>query len=111
VAHPKLHVTATTTTLARAKRALRAQLSEEIERALDDVDARGHRRIIFCNDGTLLLVEKIYGQWAYIIAGPDRPRASGRCLLGEKATRDEVVAYARRHAEQSYGGVRVEVQL
>lgn len=76
---------------------------ETIMQAHHDAERNNLRRMIFCGDGTVLLVEWRYGSWGYSIAGAHRDDA-GSCS-STSATLDEEVKKATDHAEQSYGGV------
>lgn len=58
---------------------------------------------LFCGDGTVLVVFRTFSGWEYEIVSAERTTPCG-CLLNV-ATRDQAIASAMSHAEQSYGGV------
>lgn len=82
-------------TAADAKQALLTQLAELAEN-------RFKRAYVFCGDGTVLAVYHTIGGFAYDITDAKRAQSSG-CLTSSSF--DAVVEQAKRHAEQSYGGV------
>ena len=91
--------------LARVKREARKAADEYLKRCEATIRNR-EKRLIVCNDGTVLVVH--YSDvWEYAIA-----QAGGKtacCLTGEsfEVCRDR----ARDHAEQCYGGVAWESSL
>lgn len=84
-----------------AKNKLKPLLVQEINDAL--VEHRNYqRRVIMCQDGTVLVVYFRYGNWSYDIAGEGR---SGCCTNSGFKTFEEAVERATDHAVQSYSGV------
>lgn len=87
---------------------LRTALTAGIETTMQahhDAERNNQRRMIFCGDGTVLLVEWRYGSWGYSIAGAHRDDAGICSCSSTSATLDEEVKKATEHAAQSYGGV------
>ena len=87
-------------TLPQVKKALRKIITDRIDEALTTKD-NGNRRIIFCVDGTILIVE-YRNSWGYSIVGPNRGQSS--CIIGDNFS--EALVAASHHAEESYGGVK-----
>lgn len=58
---------------------------------------------LFCGDGTVLVVFRTFSGWEYEIVSAERTAPCG-CLMNV-ATRDQAIAAAVSHADQSYGGV------
>lgn len=86
-------------TEAAARTAIKANVLHVLREA-DVADCDQRRAILGCRDGTVLLVERC----GYRVAGPTRRDALGGCLL-PGASHAESLEAAKRHAEQSYGGV------
>lgn len=84
-----------------AKAKLKPLLVAEINDALTE-HRNYQRRVIACQDGTVLVVYFRYGNWGYDIAGAGR---SGCCTNSGFKTFEEAVEKATSHAEQSYGGM------
>jgi hypothetical protein len=85
-----------------AKAKLRPMLETEINDALTEHRNNYHRRVIACQDGTVLIVYFRYGNWCYDIAGESRSEC---CTNSGFKTFEEALERAVSHAGQSYGGV------
>jgi len=81
-----------------AKRKLRGALVEHIDQAL--ARDRARTTMIFCKDGTILVVRFIHGSWGYQIVSSDRLGGSSSSNHDEF----ETIEYAVKHAE-IFGGV------
>lgn len=91
-------------TLATAKRHLREQITKQINDALFD-SHNSSMKLVWCGDGTLLIVRARNGFFCYDIVGPNR-RTAG--WSGTDGTMEQALDAARNHAEQCFGGVLSE---
>jgi len=100
------------TTERAARKKLRSQLQEKVNNALAQLH-NDRRAMLGCGDGTVLLVEFRFDSWGYTIAGPGLKHygACGCAYDATFATFDMARDDARRHAEQSYGGIVWETTL
>lgn len=92
---------------AQIKNKLKALAEVQISEALRQ-QKEVRSRAVGCVDGTVLVIQFRYDAWSYCFAGPNHPK--GGCVVGGKDF-DDVLASAKRHAEQSYGGVAWESGL
>ena len=72
----------------------------------DFKEFRSRRHLIFCGDGTLLIVSWTLS-WEYAVLRADDNILRTSCS-GMRSF-EEACEYARRHAEQSFGGIEREV--
>lgn len=90
-------------TLAKARKHLALCVESEIEGLLT-ASKHKDKYVIGCVDGTVLFVRFQHGGWGYEICGPGRSISAG-CLMGKGIGKDSTIESARKHAEQSYGGI------
>lgn len=94
---------------ARSFRKMKAHVFELIDKAINDSDSDNRRkRLLVCRDGHCLVILREHGNWGYYMASSDRDYAGSSW---GRASMDEALADARRHAEQSYGGIAWESTL
>lgn len=87
---------------AKAKRILKAEIAEQVSAALENqVHSKRHAIGTACG---VVLVVHFDRQWIYHITGPDRAFAGSTICNSWKQPHDCIEA-ARKHADQSYGGV------
>lgn len=90
----------------KAKRELRAKITETLNNLVTESDrSNKRRRVIGCGDGTVLIVAREHGAWGYTMHGAGRSGYSSCCGAESFET---CVADAKRHAESSYAGVAWE---
>lgn len=78
---------------------------QDLTETLTSLDDAFRLRILFCGDGTVLVVRKFgaFGGFGYSQHSP--AHAHGCACMGGLDTLEQAEARARKHADQVYGGV------
>ena len=85
--------------------ATKAEAQSSLLRKLSDAYERTQHGYVTAANGVTLVVRFSGEHWGYDILDPMSPRSYCASSCGGADTFDGMVALARQHAEQSYGGV------
>ncbi len=94
---------------AKARNDLREAAGAILEEGLDAIKFQSVLSLIGSVAGDVFAICRRNGCWGYIFYGPTRKHAgSGGVLLSTEGTYKDIVAAARSHAEESFGGIAWE---
>ena len=85
----------------KAKKTMRATVAEAVEAGLDAAEYQDVLTVIVCGDGTVLVLRRLHKSWMYEIFGENR----GSTSVCTSDTYGDILARARNHAGESYGGI------